>query len=226
MKQVSIFSTDHNAAEYPEFEHQGTLYRFVHLGPCGPTHLVEGRGWFFVDWLISELSGLEMCRRLRADQRTAKGHITMVLERDDMDDRRRSLAAGADDYAVGPLDRNAMLDRVLALQSGPAGRDPRQALCLGVLRLDRAAEQARFDGTPVPLRPNEFRLLRYMMENPDRILTRQELVDALEKSGDPEYLRTVDVWIKRLRFSLKEVGAQHLLRTVRAKGYVLDSPEN
>jgi two-component system phosphate regulon response regulator PhoB len=76
----------------------------------------------------------------------------------------------------------------------------------------------------VALRPNEFRVLRFMAENPNRVLSRRELVDALGKAGDPEYLRTVDVWIKRLRFGLRHAGATGLLRTVHGKGYVLDMP--
>ena len=73
--------------------------------------------WAFVDWVMPELAGLELCRRLRADSRTADAHVTMVLEEDDAEDRRRALRAGADDYVIGPLTRTAVLDRVLALQS-------------------------------------------------------------------------------------------------------------
>ena len=72
------------------------------------------------------------------------------------------------------------------------------------------------------LRPNEFRLLRFLAENPNRVFSRQELIEALGKDGDPDYLRTVDVWIKRLRQGLRNAGAGHLLRTVHGRGYVLD----
>ncbi len=95
---------------------------------------------------------------------------------------------------------------------------------MGDLQINVAGEQARWKGDLVHLRPNEFRVLRFMSENANRILTRQELVNALGKDGDPEYLRTVDVWIKRLRSGLREVGAGNLLRTVHGKGYVLDLP--
>nr|WP_272916773.1 winged helix-turn-helix domain-containing protein [Alteraurantiacibacter aestuarii] len=115
-----------------------------------------------------------------------------------------------------------MLDRVLALHSSGGRPGAGQVLDLGELHINVAGEQARWKKSQIPLRPNEFRVLRFMAENPNRILTRQELVDALGKAGDPEYLRTVDVWIKRLRFGLREVNAGHLLRTVHGKGYVLD----
>jgi two-component system phosphate regulon response regulator PhoB len=190
----------------------------------GPQKLVEGPVWAFIDWVLPDISGLEMCRRLRADERMTDAHVTILLEADDSDDRRRALKAGADDYAIGPLDRQAMLDRVLALLANGSRPVSGKVMEMGDLQVNVAGEQARWQGQLIPLRPNEFRVLRFMAENPNRILTRQELVDALGKAGDPEYLRTVDVWIKRLRFGLRSAEAGHLLRTVHGKGYVLDLP--
>lgn len=222
MNRVSIVTTDEHAALYDSFCNGETEFTFGLLTPEGPQRLIEGSVWAFIDWVMPDLSGLEMCRRLRADPRLADAHVTIVLEADDAEDRRRALKAGADDYAVGPLDRKAMLDRVLALHSSGGRRGGGQMLDLGDLHINVAGEQARWKNALIPLRPNEFRLLRFMAENPNRILTRQELVDALGKAGDPEYLRTVDVWIKRLRFGLREVHASQSLRTVHGKGYVLD----
>lgn len=224
MNRISILTTNSEAAQFAPFAHGDSVFAFDLLGADGPKRMVEGPAWAFVDWVMNALSGLEMCRRLRADPRLREAHVTMVLERDDSDDRRRALQAGADDYAVGPLDRQAMLDRVLALHSADRRQGPTQPIELGALQINVAGEQARWQGKLVPLRPNEFRVLRFMIENPNRVLTRQELVDALGKGGDPEYLRTVDVWIKRLRFGLRNAGAQRLLRTVHGKGYVLDLP--
>lgn len=224
MKRVSIFSTSEVAAAYDDFANGETVYRFQLLRPDRPQGLSEGPAWAFVDWVMDELSGLEMIRRLRADPRTQDMHITMVLEYDDPEDRRRALKAGADDYAIGPLNRQAMLDRVLALSARETTRSPERIIQLGELQINVAGERARWQDRPITLRPNEFRLLRFMAENPNRVLTRQELVDALGKAGDPDYLRTVDVWIKRLRFGLRSAEADHMLRTVHGKGYVLDLP--
>lgn len=224
MNRVSIFSTDRIAARFDDFVHGETVFSFGRLDAAGPQMLVEGPAWAFVDWVMDELSGLEMCRRLRADPRMRDAHVTMVLEQDDSEDRRRALRAGADDYAIGPLDRQDMLDRVLALHSSERLRGSASAIELGDLHINVAGEQVRWQGALIPLRPNEFRVLRFMAENPNRVLTRQELVDALGKAGDPEYLRTVDVWIKRLRSGLRDAGGSHLLRTVHGKGYVLDLP--
>ncbi|RIV88148.1 DNA-binding response regulator [Aurantiacibacter xanthus] len=224
MEHVTIFATSEEAAGYDRFDHGDAQFVFERLAAAGPNKLVEGSVWAFVDWVLDDLSGLEMCRRLRADPRTRDAHITMVLDEDDPEDRRRAIKAGADDYAIGPLDRKAMLDRVLALYATEGRQSVPQVLDLGALQINVAGEQARWKGQQITLRPNEFRVLRFLAENPNRVLSRQELVDALGKAGDPGYLRTVDVWIKRLRFGLRSAGAGHLLRTVHSKGYVLDLP--
>jgi two-component system phosphate regulon response regulator PhoB len=135
---------------------------------------------------------------------------------------RRAIKAGADDYARGPLDRKTMLDRVLALYASGKRPNFSHSIELGELHINVAGEQARWGGRLIVLRPNEFRVLRFMAENPNRVLSRQELVDALGKAGDPSYLRTVDVWIKRLRAGLRDAEAGLSLRTVHGKGYVLD----
>ncbi|MGB3166012.1 MAG: response regulator transcription factor [Alteraurantiacibacter sp.] len=223
MQRVSIFTSDMEAARFEDFAHGDTVFTFALLTCEGPTQLVEGAAWAFVDWVLAECSGLELVRRLRADERMRNARIVMVLEEDDEDDRRRALKAGADDYAVAPLGRQHMLDRVLAVQR-VAMTAPDRLIEHGDLVINVGSEQARWQGKRIVLRPNEFRVLRFLAENPDRIFSREELIGALGKAGDPGYLRTVDVWIKRLRAGLRDGGAAHLLRTVHGKGYVFDRP--
>src|SRR6478735_4499351 len=224
MNRVTILTTAEDAEGYEDFELNGRVFEFRQLTAVGPTVLIDGAAWVFVDWVMEDLSGLEMCRRLRADPRTRDAHLTIVLELDDPEDRRRALKAGADDYMIGPTGRQSILDRILALHPSAGRRGSRQLIEAGDLRIDFGAEQVRWGGKAVVLRPNEFRLLRFLAENPNRVLSRRELIDALGKAGDPEYLRTVDVWIKRLRFGLRTAGGTSALRTVHGKGYVLDLP--
>lgn len=222
MGVINIFLTADIADTIEELEHDGTRFVFARLYPDGPRQLLEGPMWAFVDWVMDDLAGLEMCRRLRADARTADAHVTMVLENDDIDDRRRALRAGADDYMIGPLDRRTVLDRVLALQSHQQRRHSAQRLEVGELAIDMAALQARWAGRPIQLRPNEFRLLRFFAENPNQVLSRAELIAGLGKLEPPIDERTVDVWVGRLRRALRTAGADSPLRTVRSLGYVYD----
>ncbi|MEQ1496702.1 MAG: response regulator transcription factor [Novosphingobium sp.] len=186
-------------------------------GPC----------WAFVDWIGANMSGIELCRRLREARPTRDAHITMVLDTGDSEERRRALKAGADDYMDGPLDARAVLDRMTLYAAADAAQTaPRARVENGDLCIDLAAHQLRYRGTPIPLRPNEFRLLAHFMENPDQVFSRTALIERLGKDDAAIDERTVDVWVGRLRRSLAASGAPDPLRTVRALGYVMDSIES
>mgnify|MGYP002017635725 FL=1 len=164
MRTINIFLTDPMAGDLPDFENGDLCYAFARLYPDGPRRLVEGPVCAFVDWVMDDLSGLEMCRRLRSDPRMQDAHITIVLEEDDAQDKRRALRAGADDYITGPIDRTMVLDRVMALQMGGAQPRVNERLELGALLVDLAALQARWNGRALDLRPNEFRLLHFLAQ--------------------------------------------------------------
>lgn len=224
MNVVNIFLTDSIAEVLEDFVLDERRFVFDRLEYSGPQRLIEGPVWAFVDWVMEDLAGLEMCRRLRADPRMRDAHITIVLEEDDFENRRRALRAGADDYIIGPINRTAVLDRVLALQAQQRPHNSALRTELGELTIDMAALQARWAGRPIALRPNEFRLLRFFAENSNRVLTRPAIIAGLGKEEPPIDERTVDVWIGRLRRELKAAGAGNPLRTVRSLGYVFDTP--
>ena len=223
MSVTTILMTGDDGDVFSDFDHGDVQYVFGRLTPAGPGRLIEGPICAFIDWVLTDMSGLEMCRRLRADPRTSSAHITMILEGCDAEDKRRALAAGADDYIVGPVDRTTVLDRVLALGTGRSGTAALKTFTLGELEIDMDALQARWADKPISLRPNEFRLLRYFAENADRVLSRDDLIEGLGKQEPPIDERTVDVWIGRLRRALRAAGAGEPIRTVRSLGYVYDS---
>lgn len=153
----------------------------------------RGKVWGFVDWLCPTMSGLDLCRRLREADAIRHAHLTMVLEEPNQEAKRRALLAGADDYLVGPLEALRLLERVDSLV---AKENPARALLVhGSITIDPAAHQIRVGGQPVPMRPNEFRLLVHFMEHPDQVLSRTALIDRLGKADDALDERTVDVWV-------------------------------
>ena len=222
MQRIDILLTGELAGGFAPFRHadlEMVLHRWT--APA-QLPLIDGSLWAFVDWVLPEMSGLELCRRLRCDPGTAAAHITIVLEEDDQDDRKRALRTGADDYLVGPLTRTMLLDRVLSGNMAPAIEANGRKVALGELMIDVPAFQARWQGKAIALMPNEFRLLRYFVEHPGRVFTRTQLISALGKQEPAIDERTVDVWIGRLRRALKSAGAGNPLRTVRSLGYVFD----
>ena len=222
MDQVYIYLTDPYAEAMEPFAHDEMRFVFERLEASGPRRLLDGPIWAFVDWVMDDLAGLEMCRRLRANPQTSGAHITMVLEDDDIDGRKRALQAGADDYMVGPLSRSAVLDRVLALTAGRPDRHAIDRFDYGDVVIDMAALRAYWRGRAIDLRPNEFRLLRFLAENANQVLSREELIAGLGKQEPPIDERTVDVWIGRLRRAIISAGGGNPLRTIRSMGYVFD----
>jgi two-component system phosphate regulon response regulator PhoB len=223
MRRIDILLTSELPGGTAPFVHGDLELVFHQWSRADELPLLDGALWAFVDWVLPEISGLELCRRLRCDRLTADAHVTMILEDDDPEARRRALRTGADDYMVGPIDRTALLDRVLAVRIDEQQAGAPRALQRGDLTIDLLAFQARWQARPIALMPNEFRLLRYFAEHPGRVFTRAQLIAALGKQEPPVDERTVDVWIGRLRRALRSAGAGNPLRTVRSLGYVFDS---
>jgi two-component system, OmpR family, phosphate regulon response regulator PhoB len=219
---VNILLTHPEGDNFEPFVHGATTFQFSQLNSARPLQILDGAVWIFVDWVLDDMAGIELCRRLRADAATAGAHITMVLDDNDPSSRKRALDAGADDYINGPVDRRIVLDRVLALNPEFNGQYMPDALQFGPLTINLSSYRAYWKDTPIEVSPNEFRLLRFLADNANRSLTRAEIVAGLGKDDEEIDERTVDVWIGRLRKAIKEAGGGNPLRTVRLIGYVFD----
>lgn len=175
-----------------------------------------------LDWMLPQLSGIELCRRLRRRPETAHTPIIMLTARSEEHDRLRGLETGADDYVTKPFSPAELLARVRAVLRRVRPALTEQVLSFHDLRMDLAAHRVFRGDREVHLSPTEFRLLRYFLENPGRVFSRTQLLDRVWGSDLEIELRTVDATIRRLRRALNGNGEADLLRTVRAEGYSLD----
>ncbi len=191
-----------------------------------PDTSASGQIYCFVGWVLPECSGLEMCHRLRMAHNTKSAHITIVMESRDSEMQRRALRAGADSYIMGPLTAEIIIHRIESHLQVSNDAKPVAKLSHGDLTIDLAAYRVKYRDRTVTLPPNEFRVLTHFVENPDRLLTRKTLIEMLGKSSEGIDERIVNVWIRRLRRTLFEHRVPDPLRTVRSKGYVMDSIQN
>ena len=173
-----------------------------------------------LDWMIEGISGIELCRMLRRKPATANLPILMLTARGEEEDRLRGLDTGADDFITKPFSPKELVARAAAVLRRVRPGLAAESLGYGGLAMDLAAHRVRRDGTSVPLGPTEFRLLRHFLENPGRVFSRQQLLDAVWRHNEDIELRTVDVHIRRLRLAL---GEPDIVRTVRSTGYALDA---
>jgi two-component system phosphate regulon response regulator PhoB len=175
-----------------------------------------------LDWMLPKVSGIEVCRRLRQRPETRNVPIIMLTARGEESDRIRGLDTGADDYVVKPVSMSELAARVRAvLRRLRPGLAEDEVRC-GDIVIDRVGHRVKRAGLEVHLGPTEFRLLDYLMRHPGRVLSREQLLDAVWGSDVYVEARTVDVHIGRLRKALNLPQTEDPIRTVRAAGYSLD----
>jgi two-component system phosphate regulon response regulator PhoB len=172
-----------------------------------------------VDWMLPDMSGLELVRTLRRDANTRDIPIVMLTARGEEADKVAGLESGADDYVTKPFSARELIARIQAVlrRSAPVGESERVEV--EGLALDQAGHRVAAGGKPIALGPTEYRLLAFLMTHPDRVYTRSQLLDRVWGGNVYVEERTVDVHIRRLRKSLEESGYDRFVQTVRGAGY-------
>ena len=178
-----------------------------------------------LDWMLPQVSGLEICRQIRRAPSTRSLPVIMLTARGEEGDRIRGLDSGADDYVVKPFSPNELIARLRAVIRRTQKEPEDGVLRYADLEMDLVAHRAYRAGKAIHLGPTEFRLLRHFLQNPRRVFSREQLLDRVWGQDAELELRTVDVHIRRLRRALNANGGSDLLRTVRSVGYALDSVE-
>lgn len=175
-----------------------------------------------IDWMLPGLSGIELVRRLRARPETRKVPLIMLTARGEEAERVRGLSTGADDYIVKPFSVPELVARIRALLRRSNPQTESAVLVVGDIRLDREKKRVWRKEREIALGPTEFRLLEFLMQNPGRVYSREQLLDGVW--GRDVYIdeRTVDVHVGRLRKALNRGEEQDPIRTVRGSGYAID----
>lgn len=175
-----------------------------------------------LDWMLPLVSGIEVCRRLRRLATARNTPIIMLTARGEEGDKVRGLNSGADDYITKPFSPSELMARVRAvMRRARPGADADHLTCDDLV-MDVVGHRIKRGGRDIHLGPTEFRLLRYLLEHPGRVFSREQLLDAVWGSDVYVEPRTVDVHIRRLRKAINEEAERDLIRTVRSAGYALD----
>lgn len=177
-----------------------------------------------LDWMLPGKSGVQFARELRANERTRSLPILMLTAKSEENDKVLGLDSGADDYVTKPFSPKELVARVKALLRRQIPLEGDGPLAVGPLRLDPVSHRVsavwpNSDPQTLSLGPTEFRLLQFMMANPERVHSREGLLDKVW--GNEVYIeeRTVDVHIKRLRAALSPADCDRYVETVRGSGY-------
>ncbi|MEH6724574.1 MAG: phosphate regulon transcriptional regulator PhoB [Hyphomicrobiales bacterium] len=175
-----------------------------------------------LDWMLPGLSGIELCRRVRARDETRNLPVIMLTARGEETERIRGLSTGADDYVVKPFSVPELMARVKAMLRRAKPQVVSRLLMAGDLEMDRETHRVHRATREIHLGPTEFKLLEFFLQSPGRVFSREQLLDGVW--GHDVYVdeRTVDVHVGRLRKAINKGRAKDPIRTVRGAGYSLD----
>jgi two-component system phosphate regulon response regulator PhoB len=171
------------------------------------------------DWMMPMMTGIELAKRLKREENTAEIPIILLTAKSDEDDKIKGFDAGVDDYVVKPFSPRELTARIKAVLRRGHSDIEGKGLTAGQLVLDRSAKKASIANDDISLGPIEFRLLEFFMMHPDRVYSREQLLDRVWGGNVYVEDRTVDVHIRRLRKSISILDHDTMIQTVRGAGY-------
>ena len=172
-----------------------------------------------VDWMLPDTSGLEFTRALKRDRETREVPVIMLTARAEEGDKVAGLEGGADDYVTKPFSPRELLARINAVLRRTTPAEGTERIDIDGLVLDQSSHRVSSGERTVALGPTEYRMLSFFMTHPERVYTREQLLDRVWGGNVYVEERTIDVHIRRLRKALEEFGYDRLIQTVRGSGY-------
>jgi two-component system alkaline phosphatase synthesis response regulator PhoP len=228
MKRILIIEDDRDIVELVRYNlaNEGFQVTGSFDGSSGLSALKKSPpDILLLDLMLPKMSGLDICREVRKDESLNRLPILMLTARGDEADRVVGLEMGADDYVTKPFSPRELIARVKALlRRAEPPADAQRILEIGKLAIDPASYRVSHSGKPVPLSTLEFRLLYYLASRPNRVFTRDQLLDAVWGTDRFVTPRSVDVYVRRLREKIETDPENPLhLKTVRGAGYLFET---
>ena len=174
-----------------------------------------------LDWMLPDLSGIEICKHIRKDNKFKTLPIIMLTAKGEDEDKIKGLESGVDDYLTKPFSFKELLARIKAVHRRSNPEIVSDSLEFEDLSLDRVEKRVFRDNLEIKLGPTEFRLLEFFLMNPKRVYSRDQILENVWPNNINVESRTIDVHIRRLRQSINIDNKKEFIRTVRASGYSL-----
>ena len=224
MDSVKILVVEDERAirEMVAFHLQRASFSVVEAANCQEAMIIisdEQPDLAIIDWMLPDMSGLELTRNLRRNKDNEDLAIIMLTAKNEERDMIAGLHGGADDYITKPFSPKELVARIRTVlrRSQPSAID--EIIKSGVIEIDSAAHRVKLNGDQIKLGPTEYRLLKFFVTHPDRVFSRSQLLDKAWGGNVYVEERTVDVHVRRLRAILEKSGAEDYIQTVRGAGY-------
>lgn len=174
-----------------------------------------------LDWMLPGMSGVEFAKRVRGNPNTKNIPIIMLTAKSDESNKLKGLDTGADDYMTKPFSPKELIARIKAVLRRKSPELVDEPISIKGFTLDPNKHLLQYNDKTITIGPTEFKLLNFFMKNPDRVFSRNQILDKIWGNKSDIDDRTVDVHIKRLRDTLKISGQESLIKTIRGIGYRL-----
>ena len=172
-----------------------------------------------LDWMMPGTSGIELVRRLKRHELTARLPVIMLTAKSDEDNKIQGFDSGADDYITKPFSPRELLARIKALLRRSGSDAPEEPITVEGLRFDPISHRVTIGDMPITMGPTEYRLLEFFLTHQERVYSRDQILDHVWGGNVYMEERTVDVHIRRLRKALSVDGHERFIQTVRGAGY-------
>ena len=176
-----------------------------------------------LDWMLPDLSGIEICKALKKDPKYKHLPIIMLTAKNQDEDKVLGLNTGADDYLSKPFSHTELIARVNALLRRSKPSVTEDVVTFEDLKVDRLRRKVFRGEVEINVGPTEYRLIDFLVKNPTRVYSREQLLENIWQNNVHVEARTVDVHIRRLRQAINLPNTKDLIRTVRSAGYALDN---
>jgi two-component system, OmpR family, phosphate regulon response regulator PhoB len=176
-----------------------------------------------LDWMLPDFSGIEICRQIKRDAKLKSIPVLMLTARSEEDDKIRGFETGVDDYVTKPFNNKELLLRVKSLLKRAKPSLLEDVAMFKDLKIDRITKKVFRASKEIKVGPTEFKLLNFLIKSPQRVYSREQLLNNVWGENINVEARTVDVHIRRLRKAINIENREDLIRTVRSSGYSLDS---
>jgi two-component system, OmpR family, phosphate regulon response regulator PhoB len=225
-KQVLIVEDEHPIREMIAFSLKRAGFEVREAEDCRSARasLADKRpDLVLLDWMLPDMSGLELARSLKRDRETRELPIIMLTARAGETDKIAGLEGGADDYVTKPFSPRELLARINAVLRRASAHAADERVEFDGLALDQASHRVLVGERTVVLGPTEYRMLEFFMTHPERVYSRDQLLDRVWGGNVYVEERTIDVHIHRLRKALEDFGYDRFIQTVRGSGYRFSS---
>ncbi len=222
MERILIVEDERSIRQLVRFTLERAGFRVVEAEDAATAEVAiadHGADLVLLDWMLPDQSGIDLARRLKADELTWSIPIIMLTARSEEEDKIKGLNIGADDYVTKPFSPRELVARINAVLRRGRGPEQTEVLSIDGLTLDPSSHRVRAAGLTLKMGPTEFKLLHFFMTHPERVFSRSQLLDRVWGRNVYVEERTVDVHIRRLRKALAPQGHDRLIQTVRGTGY-------